>query len=194
MRPDIKFASPLREAQKDSAPLVFTFCSRLATFVHDKKIFQKSSAVALVFAQRRQIPIHPIPPITPISPIRTCQLTSKKNCRITEPGEPGPKRQQLPTEPQVSRSEPQASPTEPGSLQLSLIQTLPKINFDLREPENSGAFPENERLMPENEPENILKIQLRWGSNALSPLILFRSADPSLHTIPDSIQRCQRYP
>ena len=37
MRPDIKFALPLREAQKNTAQALFTLCSRLFTFVHDKK-------------------------------------------------------------------------------------------------------------------------------------------------------------
>ena len=37
MRPDIKFASFRSEAPSNSAHPLFTFCSRLFTFVHDKK-------------------------------------------------------------------------------------------------------------------------------------------------------------
>jgi hypothetical protein len=41
------------------------------------------------------------------------------------------------------------------------------------EPEKISALPEDEQLMPENEPENILKIQLRSAFGTSRPFALF---------------------
>jgi hypothetical protein len=48
-----------------------------------------------------------------------------------------------------------------------------------REPENSGRNPEDERLMPENEPENCLKIGLDSGSHRTPRLIAAPRRSPS---------------
>jgi hypothetical protein len=50
MRPDITFALPLREAQKNSAHPLFNFCSSLFNFVQDKKISSEICNVCMALS------------------------------------------------------------------------------------------------------------------------------------------------
>ena len=73
------------------------------------------------------------------------QLTCKKICEITEPGEPSVLPQQDRTEPQVSRTEPQMSCGEPGSVQVSQVSHFPETpaisRFSAFNNQNPRPFP-----------------------------------------------------
>jgi hypothetical protein len=105
---------------------------------------------------------------------------AKKIRDLTEPSEPNIQPQQHPTEPEVSR-------TEPGSLQLSCTDSQKNTPH---EPEKMATFPEDERLMPENEPENILKIQVLRKQPPKPAIQSFRTPSPPK---PSAIQRISRH-
>ena len=105
MRPDIKFESPHREAQKNSVHPVFTFCSRLFTFVHDKKISREN------FHPREPEKIGALPEDEQLKPEREPEYSaSRKNSVLNLSHVPSPA---ISTSSAIDRSKPSAISTVP---------------------------------------------------------------------------------